>query len=832
MRGLTVIGVIVLSGCRNGDKNGGDGTSGIPGVIYAEADPPELVLTLDSPSTIAGTSLGFSLELHYDDGDIEPVEGPLVSDLEPDMLSTWTSVQPTVVGDHTLGATIYWDEGGENISTEGTLTVTPGEVHTVNLVLSDLAMQAGQSVDYWIEAADAWGNPVDASAAEVSTSSTDLSVASSQVTGTIPGIYELEASLNEASDSELLVVTPGEAVSVDLELSSLEVELYETVSAQITVLDDYGNLTSDPWTLSVTGDGLTSVSYANVTFWDEGEYWVRVDVDDTSLWDEEGPILVDSTGPEITIEQPERGAWVWGYEGIVSGTVTDDWSGIADLDVNGAVVTVAADGSFTTDLDYEFGTNVIETAALDGDDNLSVDTRSVLAGSFLEYGEYASAGIVARLHEGEGGLDALAALGEGLIDSNTLSDLIPSPVYSASEQSCWTILWWEECITWYSVNLYITNPTISGTGLDLDPKSSGYLEATFTVEQPSLDWSASGTVIGIGYSGSGDVTAEDISVWMELGLYVDNNTISADINDTAVSSTNFSFDVDSWLYDVLDWFGVDFDGLVQGYMEDALDDAIRDEVPALVEDLFQDLELSTEFEVLDEPLSMTALPEDIEVDETGMGEGSLHYGYATPSWTGSPGMILGLNADLLNQLFYGLWGAGVLELTLTEDDLGISAEDLSILFPEMTGLTITTDPLLPITIVPDSTGSSIYELQFGDMLVTIWNGEVLEGNELLQVYVAGFGGFDVEMSSDGALDPILGEMDLYFDVIVPEANTAGAADTEELFAVLMPTLLDSMIGGLSSLPIPEIDGFMMTSMTVSSGGAEGGFVTVEGDISE
>ena len=48
---------------------------------------------------------------------------------------------------------------------------------------------------------------------------------------------------------------------------------------------------------------------------------------------------------------------------------------------------------------------------------------------------------------------------------------------------------------------------------------------------------------------------------------------------------------------------------------------------------------------------------------------------------------------LRNQLFYGLWGAGVLELTLTEDDLGISAEDLSILFPEMTGLTITTDPL-------------------------------------------------------------------------------------------------------------------------------------------
>ena len=59
-------------------------------------------------------------------------------------------------------------------------------------------------------------------------------------------------------------------------------------------------------------------------------------------------------------------------------------------------------------------------------------------------------------------------------------------------------------------------------------------------------------------------------------------------------------------------------------------------------------------------------------------------------------MILGLNADLVNQLFYAMWGAGVLELTLTEDDLGISTEDLSLLFPDMTGLTITTEPLLPL----------------------------------------------------------------------------------------------------------------------------------------
>jgi hypothetical protein len=720
----------------------------------------------------------------------------------------------------------------------------------LDLALSDLAMQAGESVNYWIEASDAWGNEIDASAADLSLSSADITAGASSITGTLPGIYELIATLGEASDTELLVVTPGDAISVDLELSSMDVELYETISAQITVLDSYGNLTTDPWTLTVTGDGVTTLSYNNITFWDEGEYWVRVDVDDTALWDEEGPILVDSTGPVITVTEPERGAWVWGDAGTVSGTVYDDWSGIVDMDVNGTAVTVNADGSFSSDITYEFGTNVIETSAVDGDDNISIDTRAVLAGSFLEYAANASSGIVARLHEGEGGLDALAALGEGLIDSDTLADLIPSPVYSGSEEDCTTVLWWEVCVTWYSVNLYITNPSISGTSMDLDPKSSGYLEATFVVENPTLDWSASGTVIGISYSGSGDIAADDISVWMELDLYVDNNQIYADVHDIDVSSTNFDFDVDSWLYDVLDWFGVDFDGLVQGYMEDAIEDAIVDEVPDLVQDLFQDLELSTEFDVMGEPLTMTALPEDVEVDETGLtihmetsvtaeewrnartGEGSLFYGYSTPSWSGSPGMILGLNADLLNQLFYAMWGTEVLEVTLTEDDLGISVEDLSILFPDMTGLTITTEPLLPIVLVPDPTGIDLYELQFGDMLVTLWDGDATPGNEMLQVYVTGFGGFNVAMDSSGALQPTLDDMDLYFDVIVPDANTVGAADTEAVFALLMPILLEDMIGGVGSLPIPEIDGFSMTTMTVGSGGAEGGYLTVEGDISE
>ena len=65
---------------------------------------------------------------------------------------------------------------------------------------------------------------------------------------------------------------------------------------------------------------------------------------------------------------------------------------------------------------------------------------------------------------------------------------------------------------------------------------------------------------------------------------------------------------------------------------------------------------------LDLSLETTVMPERWESPYTGLG--SLYAGYGTPTWTGAPGTIIGLSDDFLNQLFYALWGGGILNTAL------------------------------------------------------------------------------------------------------------------------------------------------------------------------
>ena len=434
------------------------------------------------------------------------------------------------------------------------------------------------------------------------------------------------------------------------------------------------------------------------------------------------------------------------------------------------------------------------------------------------------------------------------MSATDLDDLIPSPVYSYEEESCVTIPWvGKVCVTWYAVTLYVRNPSLGATTLDLDPQSSGKLKATFTVEDPSLDWSASGTVTEIDYSGSGDISADSITVTMTLTPYVSSGDIHASVDSVSVSSSGFDFDVDSWLYDALEYVGIDFDGLIQGYMEDAIEDVVYSAVPDLVESTFQDLEIGYDFDVGDASYTMTAIPDDIDVDATGMtlsletsfvssewvsayyGEGSLYYGYSDPSWSTSDGMVLGVNADFLNQVFLAFWGGGLLDMTLTDEDLGVSVEDLALVLTDLEDLTITTEALLPPVVVP-GTGDAMFDLQVGDLLLTLYNGPAESGYEYIQVYVSAVAGFDIDASSDLALTPAIGDVTLYFDVVYPEASSSKAAAIEELLETLTPLVLPMLTEALVEVPVPQFEGFSITGISVGTSGAEGGFATIGGDL--
>lgn len=810
------------------------------------------VLTLDAEAATAGDSIGYTIQVFDpDEQEVTPRRWALSSDAEADLLWSPDTLSPTIATTHTLKVDITVDDEVA-LFADATVAVSAAEAYDVDLVLSDAATAAGDDLTWSVSAIDRYGNTADASGAAVSVDSSDVVVDADTLWSAVPGTYLATASLGDLEDVELFVVTPGAAATATLTFDT-SVERYETATAGISIQDVYGNETDDGWTLSVTGDGSTALSYKNVTFYDEGWYTVILDVDGAGLTDEVGPFLIDSSGPLLTIDEPTRGGWVEGSSVTVTGNVTDAWTTDVTLTVDGDTVALDGDGNFSTALDADLGLRIIESSATDSDDNTSTDTRAALVGDFLPYGDTVSKGIRVRIHEGSGGFDTLEALGEDLVSATDLSALLPSPVFSDSSTRTY-----DPCggifggcsvtVTWYSVALYARNPTIGSTSFDIDPRSDGTLRVTATIYDPSLDWSASGKVTGISYSGSGDIDADSITVQLDILPSVSGNQIDIDIVDVSASSSNFDFNFNGfgWLETVLNVFGFNVDSTIEGYMVGAIEDAVYDAVPPLLEDTFQDLELSFDIDLFDNTYTIEALPEDIGVNATGLtldletsvisdgwvrssyGLGSLYGDYSAPTYSGTPPAAIAISDDFLNQALYVMWGGGLLDMQMDSSELGLDPADLSFILGDISSLEITVDPLLPPVVVPGSSGN-LLDLQLGDMLLTL----TADGATFIEVYVSAITELDVSVDGDQTLSASLGEdLELYFDVVYPEANTTGAADTEALLEAIVPLLLPTLTDALGQFEIPSIQGFSITGVSVAAGGAENGYLNLGGSLTQ
>lgn len=853
---LLPLAAALSAGC-NGDKaepkdddaQGGDGADGAADGADGAVITADLALVLATDRAVAGEPVPYTLVLSRSDGSAVDFDDLPLSDAGEVRPAPDGGLVVTAAAAHTLTATVDYE--GETYTASAALFVEPGPVSSVDLALSDLAFPAGGGVDWTLVAADAYGNAIDTGALRPSADRAGLSVGDGALSGTSPGAYTLTAELDGLVDTEVVVILSGAPAAVALSLSDEHPELFETTTAAVAVTDAFGNPVPAPWTLSLSGPtyapGDAALSYRNITFYEEGAYTVRVDVDGTGLSDELGPIYVDSTGPDLTITSPARGGWNNGLSGTVRGTVEDELSGVGALTVNGAAVSPAADGSFSRAQTYVPGVNIVETTATDGDGNVTIDTRAVLAGTFVPWGTGVSDGFLVRIHEGVGGFDTLEDAGEGLINATDITALIPNPVLTRSSTSCTLGV----CVTWYSVTLRVRNPTIGATSLDLDPRTGGVLRGIMLVDDIAMEWTASGKLAGVNYSGSGDITADRLRVVVDMLPSVNSaHNIVAPVSSVAATATNFDFDMSGTLYDVLNFFGLasTISSTIEGYVLSAIEDAVAAQVPGLVEDNLQDLALSIPLPVGGRTYVVNAVPDSIVVDSTGLSLGlettvvpdrwtkgsgalgSLAFGDAVSTWDRSRGTWLGINLDFFNQALMAFWGGGLLDMQLSGAALGLDAADLSALLPGLTELNIGLEALLPPVAVPVGAGVE-GELQLGDMRLTLYNGPAVAGNEMIQVYFSAFIDMDTVPNADAtALEIVLGDMDLRFDVVIPDSGTVGARDTEALLELLVPLLLPTLTDALSEIPIPDISGYGLGSVTVDTLGAQDAYIGLGGNL--
>ena len=383
------------------------------------------------------------------------------------------------------------------------------------------------------------------------------------------------------------------------------------------------------------------------------------------------------------------------------------------------------------------------------------------------------------------------------------------------------------------------------TGVYTIPKATG--AGTAIDAGVKLHWNASGAVVGIGYSASGSISADAITIGMDVTPSISGGQIHTSVSNVTVSSSNFDFDFDSWIYDAATFFGIDIDGMVQDEVEAAIQGAVQDEVPPLLEDLFQDLEIATDFSFEGVTYDFMAEPYSIAVDNDGLslglatyltagtwnspyvGLGSLYYGYSVPVYGGSPGMLASISSDFLNQALLAFWGAGLLDQDFGAIDLGIDPADLAFL-GTMTDPHIITEALLPPVVLPGTNGH-LLDLQAGDIQVSIYGDDPSDpANLMFVLYIGLEAGLDLTVTQNATLEATITDVTTWFDVVYPVMPNSLAVDMEDLLDLLVPGLTPLLTDALGELSIPEFSGFTLSVTTIDAAGAELGYVNAGGDL--
>jgi hypothetical protein len=542
---------------------------------------------------------------------------------------------------------------------------------------------------------------------------------------------------------------------------------------------------------------------------------------------------------------PQRGDWLEPGEVMVTGTVVDAVSGVADVTVNGTAATIDGD-TFSALIDAPFGLSVLDVRATDANGAAARDARAMMAGDRTPTGTWIEDGIIVRMADADEGLGALGDSMMALFDARVLVDALPTPLVSDSSRVCTTVFGVRVCTT-YSLTASLGDVGWADATLDLDPMSDGTLNATMTFTDVSLPWTASGAIASAPYSGSGIGSADSLELGMVITFDVVDHVIDVEIRDVTVSANALDLALPAWVDSVSSTLGVD----AESAAIDALEAAANEEFPALLEanleESLQALGIDVTWNVSysgGASIRMIAEPSAINVDDAGLDVtlasslasidwsldepdgGVLTYGYGTPDWSTLPhSAAMGVSVDTYNQIFYGNWGTGTHRRISDADYLDVDMAVFASAFPGISDLVVTTRAYLPPTLIAREDG---YDFDFPNIEFRLYNGDAVPGEEVYIIHVSSF--------TRGVFTMTRGELDITWDRPVITSHIERAPAEADLS--FLDAGLESMFAGLNlngsshlgTLPLPSIAGYALNGTDVVAGGTEGGFIVIGGGL--
>jgi hypothetical protein len=528
-------------------------------------------------------------------------------------------------------------------------------------------------------------------------------------------------------------------------------------------------------------------------------------------YDPDAP-AIDPTAPRVHITSPVRGTIAGDVETItVSGTASDDSGVIASVTVNDVPAMVAADGTWTAQVQLVPGTNLLHAIAKDKQGNQGKESRAVVAGPQATLARQVPDAITATLSAQT--FDAIGRGAAGYIKSGNVMSALQgmNPVVDAGGGP--------DCLY---AQASITSFSVGDADILLAPQTGGLFlsgELTNVRIGMHLQWAVSCL------DGSRDIVigANKVSVQGNLKVGIVGRDFDIKLENQNVQITGFDLQLGGIPGQIVDLLSLDTAmGPILGWATE------RFVVPMLNKSL-AGLNNTKTIDVLGTQVDIDVKPSQIDFTNVGgkvllnttlraKGDtGSFVYVPNTlPTMDMSHGFQLAVADDAANQLLTSMWSAKGLDKTLdlktgTYGDIGqlYDSVELAVAVPPYVDAT---DGKLTLTI--------------GDMVGSF----KLAGSVVTQVAINAQVGLQVVNGPDGKLRFDVGMPTVYVDVLdeqIEGSNVLSNAQFEAIASFALTRIVGVGAGTLGAIPLPSIGGVSVTNLAIDQ---QAGYLIVDGEV--
>jgi hypothetical protein len=516
-----------------------------------------------------------------------------------------------------------------------------------------------------------------------------------------------------------------------------------------------------------------------------------------------GPAF-DRDAPRVHIESPERGTIAGDVRLVhVTGTASDEGAVVAAVTVNGVPATLAADGSWSADIEVVPGTSLLHAIAFDAQGNQGSETRAVVTGPMVALEGHVVDGIRATLSA-----PALNTLGRGtatFIENGGLMTAVQgmNPIVSSGGGP--------DCLY---AQASITSLTVGNADVLMGPTDTGVLTSAVLEDVRvglHLQWAV--TCL----DGARDVvmTAQRVTVQGLLAIGVVDKKLDVHFNNTNVQLTGFDLQLPGVPDTIVQMLGLEtvISPILGSLTERLVVPMVTTSLSTL--DDTQTIDVAgTRVEVDVQPTRISFTPQGgtISLDTSMRAYGDSGEFVFVPNLVPSLGMQHGFELavadDAANQLLTSMWSAKTFDSTTDlSDDIGelYDSVQLQLLLP----------PHVDAERRP-------LELTMGDWIATFSRDHVvvrsvaIHAKTALYVVEGDNGKLRIDVSTPAVEVDVLGEQD-----------SISKAEYEAIkkFAVERITAVGS--SAAAAIPLPALGDAMPTNLWVDPAS---GYMLIVGDI--